>query len=516
MTAIVVSNREKIVLPKSGNEALLEVVPHAKVFQLKDVEYIALNHGVEETHVLRNMGIKNVPAPILNYYDWPARFSPMEHQRQTAAFLVANRRGLCLNAPGTGKTISTLWAADYLLTTNVIKKILIISPLSTLKPVWGKEIMQHLPHRNFEILTGTRKKREQLLEKKGVEFFIINHDGFTTMPDNFKDFDLVVYDEATALKTPSSRRFKLFANYVNEVSPWLWLLTGTPIAQSPVDAWTLAKLVNSRSLPRSFTAFKDLTMQKVSQFKWIPRPEALNVCKAVLQPSIRFDLAECKDLPDTVYVPRECALTKVQAEAYKELQEEACIAGADISAANAAVLFQKLLQVCCGVAYNSDGENVEFDDSNRIAMLEDIIAEVGDKCIVFVPLRGVQQRLYKLLQQKKLDVAMVNGDVKKSERDDIFYKFQHTDNIQILLAHPKVAAHGLTLTRASSIIWYAPIYSLEMYEQANARIRRLDTEGKTVVYHLGATNFEFELYNRLKNKQKVLTDFLSMVRGVND
>jgi len=168
------------------------------------------------------------------------------------------------------------------------------------------------------------------------------------------------------------------------------------------------------------------------------------------------------------------------------------------------------------VAYNSDGENVEFDDSNRIAMLEDIIAEVGDKCIVFVPLRGVQQRLYKLLQQKKLDVAMVNGDVKKSERDDIFYKFQHTDNIQILLAHPKVAAHGLTLTRASSIIWYAPIYSLEMYEQANARIRRLDTEGKTVVYHLGATNFEFELYNRLKNKQKVLTDFLSMVRGVND
>jgi SNF2 family DNA or RNA helicase len=86
----------------------------------------------------------------------------------------------------------------------------------------------------------------------------------------------------------------------------------------------------------------------------------------------------------------------------------------------------------------------------------------------------------------------------------------------VLLAHPKVASHGLTLTRAKDIIWYAPIYSLEMYEQANARIRRLSTEGKTRVHHLHGTAFERELYKRLQQKKRVLGEFLELVRGVNE
>ena len=108
-----------------------------------------------------------------------------------------------------------------------------------------------------------------------------------------------------------------------------------------------------------------------------------------------------------------------------------------------------------------------------------------------------------------------NGDVSKKDRDEIFHNFQHTDQPQILLAHPKVAAHGLTLTAAKDIIWYAPIYSLEQYEQANARIRRLTTEGKTSVWHIYATNFEAELYRRLRAKQNTLAEFLDLVRGIN-
>ena len=106
--------------------------------------------------------------------------------------------------------------------------------------------------------------------------------------------------------------------------------------------------------------------------------------------------------------------------------------------------------------------------------------------------------------------------MKKKERDEIFHNFQHTDEPQILLAHPKVAAHGLTLTRAKDIIWYAPIYSLEQYEQANARIRRLSTEGKTTVWHIYATHFEAELYRRLRAKKNTLAEFLDLVRGINN
>ena len=144
-----------------------------------------------------------------------------------------------------------------------------------------------------------------------------------------------------------------------------------------------------------------------------------------------------------------------------------------------------------------------------------MIDEIGDKVIIFVPLKGVQYWLRDSLIKDGYDLALVNGDVKGKERDQIFNDFQHTDKPTILLAHPKVAAHGLTLTAAKDIIWYAPIYSLEQYEQANARIRRISTEGKTTVWHILATKFEAELYRRLRQKQNVLAAFLDLVNGVN-
>lgn len=515
---IVLPEKKKLVLNTSKHEDVVKVIPHAKTFEHSGKTLTALKHGVEETVVLRNMGFKKTPAPILHYYDWPARFKPMEHQRQTAAFLTLNRRALCLNAPGTGKSISTLWAADYLLSEGVAKKVLIIAPLSTLKPVWGKELKHHLPHRSFKIITGTKEARLRAIESAGVQYLIINHDGFTNLREHLKDCDVVIYDEATALKSPSSQRYRLFSKWMQENDPWLWMLTGTPISQNPVDAWTLARLVQSPVVPKSFTAFKDRVMQKVTTFKWVPRSDALDVCKQVLQPSIRYSLDECKDLPDTVYIDREVDLTVSQARAFKLMQEDCIVAlnGAVVTAANAAVMFGKLLQIACGVVYDVNGNHQEVDSSNRYEGLRELLDEVGGKCIVFVPFRGVQDYLKEKLLADGYDVELVNGDVGKTERDKIFDDFQNSDKIRVLLAHPKVAAHGLTLTRAQSIVWFAPIYSLESYEQANARIRRLTTAGKTTVYHLYATTLEKELYKRLKTRQSVLSDFLEMVRGINE
>jgi SNF2 family DNA or RNA helicase len=299
--------------------------------------------------------------------------------------------------------------------------------------------------------------------------------------------------------------------------PWLWMLTGTPISQTPADAWTLARLVNSPNCPKSFTTFKDLVMQKVTTFRWIPRPDALETCRKILQPSIRFSLDECKDLPDTNFVGRKSELTPQQKKAFKEMQEKAVtfFSGTEVAAPNAAVVLGKMLQICCGVVY-SDASRVEIDASDRYNTFTELIDEIGGKVIVFCPLRGVQDWLYESLKKGGYDVATVHGDVSKTDRNQIFNDFQHTDSIRVLLAHPKVAAHGLTLTRAKDIIWFAPIYSLEQYEQANARIRRLSTEGKTTVWHIYATSFEAELYRRLRQKQRVLGEFLDLVKGVND
>lgn len=512
---LVIPEKRKIVINSTANAAVASVVPHAKVLQHNGEELVAMRYGVDEARVLKNLGF-SVPAPILHYYEWPGRVSPMEHQKETAAFLTMNKKALCLNAPGTGKTLSSLWAADFLLTEGVAKKVLIVAPLSTLKVVWGREIRHHMPHRSFVICTGTRPKRIELLRTPGVQFVIINHDGFTNMYEHLAGFDVVIYDEATALKTPGALRYRVFSKWLSIHQPWLWLMTGTPISQSPVDAWTLAKLVDSQHVHKSYTTFKDRVMQKVTAFKWAPRPDALEVCKKVLQPSIRFSLDECKDLPDTNYVGRKTDLTPQQTHAFKEMQDKAMtvFSGDTVSAANAAVMLGKLLQICCGVVYG-ETTTIQVDASTRYDTLVDLLEEIGDKAIVFVPLKGVQQWLFDKLTADKYDVALVNGDTPKKERDQIFHDFQHTDTPKILLAHPKVASHGLTLTRARDIVWYAPIYSLEQYEQANARIRRLTTTGKTTIWHIWATKFEAELYRRLRTKQTTLAEFLTLVQGIN-
>jgi len=132
---LVVQEQQKIVLKSSINDDIAAVIPHAKQLHKNGDDLLVVPHGVQECMVLRNMGI-TVPSPINYYYDYPARFEPMEHQRNTAEFLSINKRALCLNAPGTGKTISSIWAADYLLTTGEAKKIFLTDhSLYALEPV---------------------------------------------------------------------------------------------------------------------------------------------------------------------------------------------------------------------------------------------------------------------------------------------------------------------------------------------------------------------------------------------
>lgn len=521
----VVESHKKLVFRPQAPDVVVQTIPHAKAFMFEGAEHVAVHHGVEETMVLRNMGLANIPAPILSYYDWPGRdITAMGHQKHTAAFLTSYRKALCLNSPGTGKTVSALWGADFLMKEGIVRKVVVVAPLSTLGPVWGKELKHHFPYRTFQILTGSRERKERLWAIPS-DFYIINHDGFTAFQWALTDVDLVIYDEATALKTPSAQRFRVFQKWMAQHNPWLWMLTGTPISQSPVDAWTLARLVQSPTVPRSFTAFRDLVMNKISMYKWVARKDALEKCKQVLQPSIRYSLDECIELPATVYVPRETELTPPQQLAYKQMENTAVavFSKGNVVAANAAVTLGKLLQIACGVVYDNAGGEIGIDASLRHDALLELLDEIGvrqgvgpsEKAIIFVPLRGVQDWLVKSLKASMYETASVHGDVSPKARATIFRDFQ-TGDLNVLVAHPKVAAHGLDLTRSKHVIWFAPIFSLEMYEQANARISRLTSEGKTTIVHLYATPLEKELYRRLQHKKQVLADFLELVRGTNE
>jgi SNF2 family DNA or RNA helicase len=511
---LVVEKAKALALKLNNPNRVLDVIPTAKPINVRGFDLVVAPHRLDEVRVLNNIGIK-APSPILHYYDWPGRFTPFDHQKKTAAFLTLHQRCLVLNDIGTGKTQSALWAADYLIKTGQVKKVLIMSPLSTLERVWGDGIFLGFPERNFVVLHGTAERRRRLL-KQDVDFYIINHDGFSIIADDtYGMFDLVIVDEAAVLRNPSTQRFKHFRKWIgNNPDTRLWLMTGTPTPNDPTDAWALAKLVDSANCKETFTSFRDRVMMKIGQWKYVPRPDATDIVKDVLQPAVRFTRDECFDLPETIIQTRQVPLTPEQSKHYKAmLRDLIAEVGSDgtISAVNEAVKVQKLIQIACGVAYGDDGQNIEIDASPRIKVVKEIIEEAGEKVIVFVPLTGTLHMLERELS-KHWSVGVVNGAVSSSKRDVIFKDFQDSKDPHVLIAHPATMAHGLTLTTASTIIWYGPVNSNEIYAQANGRIERIGKTKTSNLIHIEATDLEHLAYERLKNKQKLQGVLLDLIQ----
>jgi SNF2 family DNA or RNA helicase len=511
---VVVEQARTLAMKLNNPNRVLDSIPTAKPYTVRGVPLVVAPHGLDEVRVLRNLGIK-APSPILHYYKWCGQHKPYEHQRQTAAFLTLNHCGLVLNEIGTGKTQSALWAADYLIQTKQIKKVLIISPLSTLERVWADAIFTGFVHRKFVVLHGTSEKRRKLLNTE-ADFYIINHDGFPIICEEAHGkFDLVIVDEAAVLRNPSTQRFKIFRRWMaNNLSSRLWLMTGTPTPNDPTDAWALAKLVGSPFCTKTFTAFREQVMMKIGQWKFVPRPESVEIVKHILQPAVRYTRDECFELPDTIIQTRQVELTAEQKKHYSQMLKHFVTemsAEGTITAVNEAVKIQKLVQIACGVAYGDDGQNIGIDCSPRINLVKEVIEEAGEKVILFVPLTGTLHMLEKELS-KHWSVAVVNGEVSASKRNQIFHDFQHAKTPHVLIAHPATMAHGLTLTSASTIIWYGPINSNEQYVQANGRIERIGKRQVSNVVHIEATDLEHKMYERLKNKQKLQGLLLDLIQ----
>ena len=511
---LVLEQAKAIALKLNNPARVLECIPTAQQVTVNGSTFTAVPHKPDEVRVLRNLGIK-APAPILHYYDWSGEFTPYHHQRLTSAFLTMNEKAIVLNEIGTGKTYSALWSADYLMKADVIKKVLIISPLSTLERVWGDAIFKEFVHRTSVTLYGTSKRRLKLL-KTDVDFYIVNHDGFGIICDDAMDkFDLVIVDEAAVYRNPSTNKFRLFRKWMSmHPDMRLWLMTGTPTPNLPTDAWALAKLVDSPYAPRTFTAFRDQTMERFGQYTYIPRPSALDTVKHVLQPSVRYKRDECFDLPPTVYQTREVQLTTEQRKHYDKMMKHFItdVAGGEqITAVNEAVKIQKLVQIACGVAYNDKGEDVELACKPRVDAVCEVIEEVGGKVIVFVPLIGTLKMLERELS-KRWTVAIVNGAVPTRKRNIIFHDFQNEVDPHVIIAHPATMAHGLTLTAASTIVWYGPITSNEQYVQANGRIERIGKHHASNIVHIEGTVLERKMYARLELKQKLQGLLLDLIQ----
>mgnify|MGYP003334827116 CR=1 FL=1 len=256
----------------------------------------------------------------LSEYQWPRPpgFTPFEHQKSTAEFLISNRKAFCFNEQGTGKTASVIWSADYLMKLGLVKRVLVICPLSIMKASWQADLFKFAMHRTVAVAYGTAKKRKKIIDSN-AEFVIINFDGVEIVKNEIINggFDLIVVDEASAYKNAQTTRWKVLRDLTKTIKG-LWMLTGTPAAQSPVDAYGLAKLVNPTAVPPFFGQFRDQVMFKISEYRWLPRPEAKTVVRNALQPAIRFEKKDCIDLPPITYMDRDRKSTRLNSSHMSE------------------------------------------------------------------------------------------------------------------------------------------------------------------------------------------------------
>ena len=453
-------------------------------------------------------------------YTWPMRDPkkrPFEHQKRTVEFLLENKRCFNLSDIGTGKTLSSLWACDILFENKLIKKVLIVSTLTSLQLVWASEIFENFPHLYYSIAHGSKAERIRMIQSD-VHFVIINHDGVQTVLNELisENFDIVIIDESTAYKNAGSDRSKTARKLVKNIRG-VWSITGNPRPNSPVEVFSQAKITvpNNPYLPQYFTQFRDMVVQEVVQGVWVSKPNANAIVHAVLQPAIRFTRDECLDIPPVLYQYVDGSMSKEQSKAYEEMRKNLYIQydKGEITASNAGVKVLKLLQITAGVVKDDNGNELYVDDSEKMNIIMDTFEEVGrSKLIVVAAFVGVVKRLRQQFLDKKIKCDMIFGDVPMKQRTNIINDFQGGD-LQILVVQPQAVSHSVTLTASSTIVWHSYVSSGETYNQMNGRITRAGQTKKQFVKHLINSKAEKRVVEMILNpKMKESQELLNMFK----
>ena len=779
---------------RTRNPEKFKIIPKHHVQEIPGGFEVTMFWGLDEVRVLRNLGVKSAPSPIERKYVWPGRYKPMSHQRTTAGFLTLNRRAFNFGDPGTGKTMSVLWAADYLMTRGDIRRVLVICPLSIMQTAWLGDITNSIMHRSAVVCHHTKASRRIEMLQDNYEFVIINYDGLALVANEViadGRFDLVIVDECFVAGTPvdtptgprsietlvagelvltssgeapilrvirntsadivtvrtsdgkeitctadhpfftdagwitarnlvgrrlvrtlempdvrngvlerkvhnsvascagvysgddlfailraeevsrpesgslgiqpfttrsarrsdrdgalrraegayfsdtksqgaqasgargeryrddilgepcgtftartlgmelprsvgatarglsyqlqtrlrasptkggfgggrelpqyvgkeasgskegdetggtwvvsvthhkqgratpvfnievegtphyfanghlvhncnsygnaSTNRWKALAKILRP-DTFLWMMTGTPAAQSPLGAYGLAKLVNPSAVPKYMTAWRDKVMNKITTFKWAPKATAKDTVFSVLQPAIRFAKADCLDLPPVVKLTREVAMTAQQKKYYDKIKNEMLVvaAGQTISAVNKAAVVGKLLQISCGAVYTEDHEVVEFDATPRMNLLLEILSETDRKVLIFAMFRSSIESIKEFLGKHNVSVECIHGGIAANKRGDIINRFQHKPEPRVLLMQPQATAHGITLTAADTVVFFGPLMSVELYTQAIARSdRKGQTSDKVTVIHIQSSPIEKKMFAAMDAK----------------
>lgn len=440
------------------------------------------------------------------------KYNPHDYQKYAIDFIEKNPQAAVLLECGLGKTSITLTALnDMMFDRFEVRKVLIIAPIRVCKNSWAAEIgkWDHLKELTFSLVLGNREQRLAALRKK-ADLYIINRENVqwlieeTGMPF---DFDMVVIDELSSFKNHQSKRFKA----LRKVRPFVKRivgLTGTPCSNGLMDLWAQFRLLDKgERLGKRIGQYRDAYFTPDwNGFTYSPQPGAeKEIYSKISDISISMKTTDHLQMPELVSVSDPVILSEEEIKAYRQLEKEYTLPlkHDDVTAANAAVLCGKLVQLASGCVYD-DGGTPTIIHNRKLDALEDLLeAQNGKPVLVAYWYKHERERI-----MERFDVREI-----KTDQDIADW---NSGKIPVALIQPSSAGHGLNLQDGgSTIIWFTMPWSLELYQQTNARLWRQGQNADTVVIHhlTAAGTIDEDIMDALESKDKTQAAMMSAVKA---
>lgn len=380
----------------------------------------------------------------------------------------------------------------------MVSKVLVIAPLRVARDTWTAEVEKwdHLSALDVSVIIGTAKERTAAVNHSAM-IYVVNRENVKWLVEYYEknglrwDFDCIVIDELSGFKNYQSQRFK----YLRKIRPFVkrWIgLTGTPTSNGLMDLWAeIGILDGGERLGRFIGRFRDAYFKAGSMnpstgvvFSYVPRPGAEEqIYEKISDMTISMKALDYLDMPECVYVNHEVELNSQERKLYDQLKKDLIIPleDGDIDAANAASLSNKLLQMSNGAVYDENGET-RVIHQRKLEKLEDLIESAnGQPVLIAYWFKHDRQRIWEYLTA----CGYSPRDIKESK--DI--KDWNGGKIPVALIHPASAGHGLNIQSGGHIlIWFGLTWSLELYQQTNARLWRQGQKETVTIHHIVTKN----------------------------
>lgn len=441
------------------------------------------------------------------------KYVPHEYQKYAEDFIIKHSACALMLDMGLGKTIITLTGIWLLMFDYFdVSKVLVIAPLRVAQDTWSKECekWEHLKGLRISKILGSEKERRAALQRR-ADIYVINRENVEWLCNNYKfDFDMAVIDELSSFKSPTAKRFKALRKVRPQVKRVVGL-TGTPAPNSLMDLWSEINLLDmGQRLGRFISSYRneyfvpDKRNQQVI-FSYKPREGAeKQIYNKILDICVSMKACDYLKMPDRIDNIVEVCMSEKEQSLYKKLENEMLLpfADGDIDAVNAAALLNKLLQMANGAVYD-EFKAVKVIHNKKLDALEDLIeAANGRPVLIFYAYKHDKERISERFNVTEI---LTSRDISKWNKGEI----------PIAIAHPASTGHGLNLQAGgSTLVWFGITWSLELYQQANARLWRQGQKETVVIHHIVCKGtIDEQVMNALQKKQTGQDSLIDAVKA---